>query len=136
MVILGLLLLAIAIIVAVAAIIRGGQTANIDLHWFTIKTDLAVVFIAGLVCLLVAVIGIWLITKGLQRSRHRKAEMNALRDRAERNERTQPAPAAGPTGSESAAPAEPTPSPSGTAGPDRRDPGDDHFDTAPRDERT
>lgn len=100
MVLLGLLLLVVAIIVAVVAIVRGGQTANIDLHWFTVKTEVAVVFIAGLVCLLIAVIGVWLITKGLQRSRRRRAEINSLRDRAERNDRAQVAPSASATRSE------------------------------------
>lgn len=85
----GLLMLAIAILVAVVVIVAGTQTVLLDLHWFTVRTEVSVILVVGLVCMLAAVLGLWLAIRGSRRARRRRGEMAALRERAERSERAQ-----------------------------------------------
>ena len=86
MIVLGLLLLVAVAVVSVAAIARGGDNVTIDLGSFEIRTDAAGMFLAGAVALLLAVIGLWLMSRGLKRSRRRRQEIHELRTRAARNE--------------------------------------------------
>lgn len=83
MVVLGLLLVVVAIIAVVAAVLRGGDPTQVDLQWFTAKTDITGVFLAGAVTSLIGVLGLGLIVAGLKRNRRKRAEMNTLKARAE-----------------------------------------------------
>jgi ABC-type nickel/cobalt efflux system permease component RcnA len=123
MIILGLLILLGVAAVTVVALVRGGADVSIDVGSFTVNTDAAGMFIAGAVSLLLAVVGLWLLNRGMKRSRRRRREMHELRDRAARNDaasrREQPA-ARSETG------------PDHTTAAGRSTDADDHFDTTPR----
>ncbi len=86
MIVLGLLILAAAVAVTVAAIARGGADVSLDYGSWTVNTDATGMFLAGAATLLVGVIGLWLLRGGLAHSRQRRREMRELRDRASRNE--------------------------------------------------
>jgi hypothetical protein len=133
MAVIGLLLLVVVVLVAIAALFRGSDSVRIDLEWFSVRTDASVIFFAGVVATLLFVLGCWLVLGGLKRSRRRRSEMRALRDRAEASEKARPAEAAGHRSSSSTTggPASGTTASHETrempAGPDA------HFDSAPRD---
>ena len=129
MIVLGLLILIGVAAVVVAAAVRGDDPARVDLGSFTIKTDVSGIFAAGALTLLLAVIGLWLLSKGLKRARNRRSEMRALKDRAAKNEeaarreRATSAEASGETG------------PADEGGRDAKhaaDGNDEHLDPAPR----
>jgi uncharacterized protein HemY len=123
MALLGLLIL-VAVALAISAVVfRGGDSVRIDLEWFTINTNAWAVFAAGALTLLMLVLGLWLLTTGVKRSRHRRAEVRNLRKRADANEE------AARRASETSTPAAPQ-----TAEAQHRstDGPDDHFDSAPR----
>lgn len=82
MVILGLLLVVLAIVVVVAVVLNGNDPAQIDMQWFTFKTDVTGIFAAGALTLLVGVVGLSLLVSGLKRARRKRAEVNALKARA------------------------------------------------------
>ncbi len=137
MIVLGLLVLLAVAAIAVIAIARGGDPVSFKLGSLTFNTDGAGMFLAGAGTLLVAVVGFWLLRKGMHRSRQRRQEMKELRDRAARNEEAarRARTTAEPTGTS----AEPTGSTadSGTTTGNHVDessrPGaDDHFDSTPR----
>jgi membrane protein implicated in regulation of membrane protease activity len=86
MVILGLLLLIVAVIAAIAAIARGDVPVHMDLEWFTLKTNAAVVFFLGAAAMLVFLAGWWMVARGMRRGRERRREVKALRKRAEKSE--------------------------------------------------
>jgi ABC-type nickel/cobalt efflux system permease component RcnA len=86
MVILGLLLLIVAVIAAIAAIVRGDLSVRVDLGWFTLKTDVGVVFFLGAAAMLVFLLGWWMVVRGMRRGRERRREMKSLRKRAEHSE--------------------------------------------------
>jgi uncharacterized protein HemY len=117
MVVVGVLILLVVAIVSVAAIAGGTQPVQVNAHWFTIRTDVAVVYISGAVALLLAVFGFWILLAGTRRARRRRLELRDLRGRAERGEH-RPAERSAP-----AATSEP-----GDA--------DTYFDSAPRDDTT
>jgi hypothetical protein len=129
MIVLGLLILIGVAAVVVAAVVRGDDPARVDLGSFTIKTDLAGIFAAGALTLLLAVIGLWLLSKGLKRARQRRSEMRALKDRATKSEEAARRERAASPGSSTS---------SKVADRDSRDTrrstdgNDDHFDTTPR----
>ena len=83
MALLGLLILVGVVLVISAIVFRGGDSVRLDLEWFTINTDAWAVFAAGAVTLLLLVLGLWLLTAGVKRSRRRRAEMRNLRQRAD-----------------------------------------------------
>lgn len=111
-----LILVAVALIIS-AIVLRGSDSVRIDLEWFTVNTDAWAVFAAGAVTVLMLGIGCWLLAAGLKRSRKRRAEMRALRDRADAKENAAAQPAAG---TDTAA------TPGSAKSPD------DHFDSTPR----
>ncbi len=131
MVILGAIVLLIAIVVTVTVIVNGGQSVHINLHWGTLHTNSAAVFVIGAVCLALAVIGLWLLLAGLRGGYRRRKEVRSLRDRAEGRERTRSESAGGEQSTTAAAP-------SGSRATTRtNEPGaDDYFDTAPKDDGT
>lgn len=86
MIVLGALLLAVAILVTVGVLLRATMETSLDLYWFTIHTTVAVLYVTGLVIMLLAVIGLWLMVRGLRREHRRRKEMQELRDRAARSE--------------------------------------------------
>ncbi len=121
----GVLILVVVAVVSVAAFLRGGATVHIDLHWFTVKTTVGMVFLAGAVALALVVLALSLIWEGLKRARRRRKETKDLRQRVAAKERLAPPPGP-PTGGATTA---------GQTSPHAgRPPGpDEHFDTAPRD---
>jgi hypothetical protein len=102
MIVLGLLVLVVVVAVAVVAIARGSDPVTFKVGSLSLETDGTGMFLAGAGALLLSVLGVWLLKKGLVRSRHRRQEMRELRDRASRNEeaarREQAAAAHGETG--------------------------------------
>lgn len=82
MVIVGLLLVVLAIVVVVAVVLNGNDPAQIDMQWFTFKTDVTGIFAAGALTLLVGVVGLSLLVSGLKRARRKRAEVTALKARA------------------------------------------------------
>jgi ABC-type nickel/cobalt efflux system permease component RcnA len=119
MAVLGLVVLLLVAVVAVAAIVGGGEPATLDLAGVEIGTTVTGVFLTGAGAVLLAMIGLWLTVKGLKRGRARRAEVRSLRDRARAAEHSGPRPqetGRPPTQANRAASA------------------DDHFNTAPRDD--
>jgi ABC-type nickel/cobalt efflux system permease component RcnA len=86
MVILGLLLLIAAVIAAIAALARGNVSVHVDLEWFTLKTNVGVVFFLGAAAMLLFLVGWWMVGRGMRRGRERRREVKALRKRAEKSE--------------------------------------------------
>ena len=86
MIVLGLLVLVAVVAVAVVAIARGSDPVTFKVGSLSFETDGTGMFLAGAGALLLTVLGVWLLKKGLARSRHRRQEMRELRDRASRNE--------------------------------------------------
>ena len=86
MVILGLLLLIAAVIAAIAALARGNVSVHVDLEWFTLKTNVGVVFFLGAAAMLLFLLGWWMVARGMRRGRDRRREVKALRKRAEKSE--------------------------------------------------
>lgn len=82
MALLGLILLIVVVVVAATVLLHGSSTMHVDLGWFDFDTDVRTVFLAGAITLLVALLGIWLAMRGLQRSRERRAEVKQLRKKA------------------------------------------------------
>jgi uncharacterized membrane protein len=123
MAVLGLLLLVVVVLAVIAALFRGGDSVHVDLEWFSIRTDASVVFFSGAAATLLFVLGAWLVLGGLKRSRRRRAELKALRQRAEASEKSRAQVAAE--------------HPASTSTPEKtrelRNGPDEHFDSAPRD---
>lgn len=139
MVILGLLLLLLAVVVAIAAIYRGGEPAQLDLQVFKVTTNVTGIYLAGAATLLVAVLGLLALMYGLRHDRRRRAQIKELKQQAARPDQqtapprqSRPAPAApsrettqrSSSGSTSAE----------VGGRDNNGP-DEHFQSAPRDSR-
>ncbi len=86
MIVLGLLVLLAVAAIAVIAIARGGDPVSFKIGSYTVDTDGTGMFLAGAGALLLAMVGLWLLRRGLHRSRERRHEMKELRDRAAHNE--------------------------------------------------
>jgi ABC-type nickel/cobalt efflux system permease component RcnA len=86
MIILGMLLIIVAVIAAIAAAARGNVSVHLDLEWFTLKTNAGVVFFLGVASMLLFVAGWWMLARAIRRGRGRRREMKALRVRAEESE--------------------------------------------------
>ena len=86
MIVLGVLVLLAVVAVSVVAIARGGDPVSFKVGSLTFDTDGTGMFLAGAGTLVLAIVGLWLLSKGLAHSRHRRQEMRELRDRAARNE--------------------------------------------------
>jgi hypothetical protein len=86
MVILGLLLLIAAVIAAIAALARGNISVHVDLEWFTLKTNVGVIFFLGAAAMLLFLLGWWMVARGMRRGHERRREVKTLRKRAEKSE--------------------------------------------------
>lgn len=124
---LGIFILVIVGLASLAVVFQGGDPVRIDLHLFTVKTTIGIVFLAGAVALALVVFGLSLLWEGLKRARRRRRETKDLRRRAEANQSS-----ASPAPQGSSTPAPPAASPAAPPAPIRRTGPDDHFDTAPR----
>ncbi len=81
MLVLGLLLILGAAVITVGAIFDGGESASVVILGQTINTTAAGVFVAGLVTMLVFLIGVWLIYASLGRARRRRGERKEAKRR-------------------------------------------------------
>jgi membrane protein implicated in regulation of membrane protease activity len=117
MVIVALLLIALAVVFAVLVISGSSPSLTLDLRAFKVDTSLIGVYISGILTIVVAAVGLWLLRAGLRRSRRRRSEVKQLRRAA----RTDPRISADPSrGSATATPA--------------ADPNVDNHFNSPRDE--
>jgi hypothetical protein len=129
---LGILVLVIVGLASLAVVLRGGYPVRIDVHWFTVKTSVGVVFLAGAVALALVVFGLSLLYEGVKRGHRRRKETKDLRKRVQASESSAPvAPGGAPASSTNPPPAPPTPGGSSQVTRPARGP-DEHFDTAPR----
>jgi membrane protein implicated in regulation of membrane protease activity len=115
MVIVALLFIALAVVFAVLVLTGSDPSLTLDLRAFKVDTSLTGVYLSGILTVLVAGIGLWMLRAGLRRSRNRRSEVKQLR-RAARTDRR----------------ATPDSSGSGTTPADPN--ADGHFNSAPRDE--
>ncbi|MBA2559070.1 MAG: hypothetical protein H0V07_04145 [Propionibacteriales bacterium] len=140
MVILGLLLLLLAVVVAIAAIYRGGEPAQLDLQVFKVTTNITGIYLAGALTLLVAVLGLLALMYGLRHDRRRRAQIKELKQQAAQPEQ-QAAPPRQPRPAPAAPPSRETTQHSSLESTsaevaDRNNDGpDEHFHSAPRDSR-
>jgi ABC-type nickel/cobalt efflux system permease component RcnA len=81
MLILGLLLVLVAAAAAVGAVYDGGDPATVELLGRSSDTTVAGVFFAGAATMLVFLLGVWLITSGLSRSRRKRLERKETKKR-------------------------------------------------------
>ncbi len=88
MVVLGLLLVLIALLAVIIVVLEGGDPAQIDLQWFTTRTDMRGIFAAGALTVLIGVLGLSLLINGLKRSRRQRAEVKELKQRVGRKDST------------------------------------------------
>lgn len=132
MIVLALLVLVAVAALALGAVVRGGDDVSIDLGSFTVNTDAAGMFLTGAAAMLLAAVGLWLLRRGMKRSRARRHEMHELRDRAKRDDEAARRERA--TSEERSY--DETDRPRGTTQSDesgRQVDTDDHFDSTPRD---
>jgi hypothetical protein len=123
MAVLGILLLIVVVLAVLAALFRGGASVDVDLEWFSVKTDASAVFFAGVATTLLFFVSIWLVLNGAKRMRRRRAEMRALRQRADESEKARREQGREPTSTTTEA-----------GGPGAAAGGpDEHFDSTPRD---
>lgn len=120
MIVFGLVLLAVVIGASVIVVSSGGDRVDLHLHWFTLHTSGAALFVAGMAALVLATAALWSLRAGIRRSRRRRKEMKTLRAQASHSPSS-------PTRDQGhQAPSSDPPRP-------RRQDADDYFDTAPRD---
>jgi ABC-type nickel/cobalt efflux system permease component RcnA len=79
MVVLGFLLIAVAVLAALGVAISSSSTASLEGFGFELETTTALVYFAGAASALVAIVGLWLMTKGTARSYRRRREVRSLR---------------------------------------------------------
>ncbi|KAA1425137.1 DUF1049 domain-containing protein [Mumia zhuanghuii] len=89
MIALGLLLLAVAVLAGVVATVEATDSVSVDVLGWTISTDGIGVFWAGAVTALVAVLGAWLIARGIRRGNRIRRENRELRKEHKRYEKEQ-----------------------------------------------
>jgi ABC-type nickel/cobalt efflux system permease component RcnA len=83
-IVLGILMVALAVLVILAAVTRAGNDeAVLNLGVIDVNTTALGIFLAGAVTLLVLVLGLWLIASGLRRARQKRSEVKRLRREAE-----------------------------------------------------
>ncbi len=134
MVVVGVLILLVFAVIVIATIARGDDPTQIDLGWFLLRSNVAGVFLAGALTLLLGVVGLLALLSGLRRSRRRRAGVKELRERAASNataaERVRALEAEKSDSSSTA-----TTDPQRRAAGGRREPSDadESFDSAPRD---
>lgn len=79
MFVLGLLLILAAALVTFGALVDAGETATVEILGQTITTTAAGVFVAGLVTMLMFLIGLWAMSASFGRARRKRAERKAAR---------------------------------------------------------
>ncbi|MGH3496071.1 MAG: hypothetical protein ACRDP1_01205 [Nocardioidaceae bacterium] len=83
MVVLGLVLLAAAVVVAGGVVIGGDTPISVHLLGLDMHTSTAGVFLGGAITMLVALVALWLMRLGLRRSRRRRRDIKRLRGTVE-----------------------------------------------------
>ena len=143
MIALGIFVLVVVGLATLAVLFRGTEAVHIDLHYFTINTTTAVVFLAGAVALALLAFGMSLLWEGLKRSRRRRKETKSLRSQVAATQ-TSSSPATSGTGTATSTATNTTGQTTTTSSPsstsatgateasDGPDGPDGHFDTAPR----
>lgn len=79
MLVLGLLLILGAALITVGAIFDAGETATVEILGQVLTTTAAGVFIAGLVTMLMFLIGVWAVSASFGRARRKRAERKAAK---------------------------------------------------------
>lgn len=87
MAVLGLLIVVVAVVIAVAVLLRGDTSVTMDFDSFDVTTDASVVFLAGVATTLLFFFGMWLVVGGAKRSRKRRSEVRALKKQARESEK-------------------------------------------------
>lgn len=82
MIVVGLLLILIVAVVAVVLLTTGNDTVSFSLLGADIDTTARNLYLTGAVSLLIAVVGLWLVRKGLHRQRVLRKENRTLRKEA------------------------------------------------------
>lgn len=91
MIVIGLLLILIVAVVAVVLITTGNGAVTFNLIGVDIDTTARNLYLTGAVSLLIAVVGLWLVRKGLHRQRVLRKENRTLRREAKANRDAPPA---------------------------------------------
>jgi hypothetical protein len=89
MVVLGLILVAVAVLLAAGVAASSGENATLDVFGLGVDTSSSVVFFAGVVTTVALVAGLWMVKKGLARGYRRRKEVRELRQQVQET----PAPA-------------------------------------------
>jgi hypothetical protein len=84
MVVLGVIVLIVVAVVAVTVVYQGGDAVILELPGFTVDTTGAGVFVGGVVCTLLGVLGIVLVLGGARRGQRRRKEVKQLRKEADK----------------------------------------------------
>ncbi len=90
MVVLGLILVAVAVLLAAGVAASSGEDATLDVFGLGVDTRSSVVFFVGVVTTVALVLGLWMVKKGLARGYRRRKEVRELRQQVQE---TTPAPA-------------------------------------------
>jgi hypothetical protein len=85
MVVLGVIVLIVVAVVAVTVVYQGGDEVILELPGFTVDTTGAGVFVGGVVCTLLGVLGIVLVLGGARRGQRRRKEVKQLRKEADKS---------------------------------------------------
>ena len=83
MAVLGIIILIGVAVVTATVVANGDDTANLNLVGITVETSVAVVYAIGALCLLLTVLGIFLLLGGAKRSSRRRKEVRDLRRQAD-----------------------------------------------------
>lgn len=89
MVVLGLILVAVAVLLAAGVAASSGEDATLDVFGLGVDTRSSVVFFAGVVTTVALLLGLWVMKKGLARGYRRRKEVRELRHQVQE---TTPAP--------------------------------------------
>ncbi|HLK95989.1 MAG TPA: hypothetical protein VK365_09665 [Nocardioidaceae bacterium] len=83
MTVLGIVILLAVAVVTATVVANGSEPATLNLVGFDVETTIAGIFAVGALCLLLAVLGIFLTLGGAKRGRRRRKEVRDLRRRAD-----------------------------------------------------
>ena len=83
MAVLGIIILIGVAVVTATVVANGSDDAVLNLVGITVETSVAVVFAVGALCLLLTVLGIFLLLGGAKRSNRRRKEVRDLRRQAD-----------------------------------------------------
>jgi hypothetical protein len=105
MVILGLILIAVVVLLALGVGISSGHDATLEVFGVDLDVTAASIFFTGLLAGLAGVVGLWLLKKGTGRTYRRRKEVKELRQQVGSKPAAEPEPAE-PAEIESDAPAD------------------------------